>query len=58
MMAKKQEQKQDELQNLKQAIRSKNPGRLYFFYGEEVVEKEPICHRQITGRLRSNRPEF
>ena len=29
-MAKKQEQP-DALQTLKQAIRSKNPGRLYFF---------------------------
>ena len=35
-MAKKQELKPDMLQELKQAIRSKNPGRLYFFYGEEV----------------------
>ena len=35
-MAKKQEQQPDTLQNLKQAIRSKNPGRLYFFYGEET----------------------
>ena len=35
-MAKKQEQQPDILQNLKQAIRSKDPGRLYFFYGEEV----------------------
>ena len=35
-MAKKQEQQPDILQNLKQAIRSKNPGRLYFFYGEEI----------------------
>ena len=34
-MAKKQEQP-DNLQNLKQAIRAKDPGRLYFFYGEEV----------------------
>ena len=34
-MAKKQEQP-DALQTLKQAIRSKNPGRLYFFYGEEL----------------------
>ena len=34
-MAKKQEQP-DGLQNLKQAIRAKDPGRLYFFYGEEV----------------------
>ena len=34
-MAKKQEQP-DALQSLKQAIRAKNPGRLYFFYGEEV----------------------
>ena len=34
-MAKKQE-KTDTLQTLKQAIRSKMPGRLYFFYGEEV----------------------
>ena len=34
-MAKKQEQP-DGLQNLKQAIRSKDPGRLYFFYGEEI----------------------
>ena len=34
-MAKKQEQP-DGLQNLKQAIRTKDPGRLYFFYGEEV----------------------
>ena len=34
-MAKKQEQF-DGLQNLKQAIRAKDPRRLYFFYGEEV----------------------
>ena len=34
-MAKKQEQP-DGLQTLKQAIRAKEPGRLYFFYGEEV----------------------
>ena len=34
-MAKKQEQP-DNLQMLKQAIRAKDPGRLYFFYGEEV----------------------
>ena len=34
-MAKKQEQPEG-LQNLKQAIRAKDPGRLYFFYGEEV----------------------
>ena len=34
-MAKKQEQP-DGLQQLKQAIRAKDPGRLYFFYGEEV----------------------
>ena len=34
-MAKKQEQP-DALQMLKQAIRAKDPGRLYFFYGEEV----------------------
>lgn len=34
-MAKKQEQP-DMLQSLKQAIRGKEPGRLYFFYGEEV----------------------
>ena len=34
-MAKKSEQP-DALQSLKQAIRSKNPGRLYFFYGEET----------------------
>lgn len=34
-MAKKQEQP-DSLQSLKQAIRAKDPGRLYFFYGEEV----------------------
>ena len=34
-MAKKQEQP-DGLQNLKQAIRAKDPGRLYFFSGEEV----------------------
>ena len=34
-MAKKQEQP-DGLQPLKQAIRSKEPGRLYFFYGEET----------------------
>ena len=34
-MAKKQEQP-DGLQGLKQAIRSKDPGRLYFFYGEET----------------------
>ena len=34
-MAKKQEQP-DALQMLKQAIRGKDPGRLYFFYGEEV----------------------
>lgn len=34
-MAKKQE-KPEGLQNLKQAIRAKDPGRLYFFYGEEV----------------------
>lgn len=34
-MAKKQEQP-DRLQSLKQAIRGKDPGRLYFFYGEEI----------------------
>ena len=34
-MAKKQEQP-DNLYMLKQAIRAKDPGRLYFFYGEEV----------------------
>ena len=34
-MAKKQEQP-DSLQMLKQAIRAGEPGRLYFFYGEEV----------------------
>ena len=34
-MAKKQEQP-DGLQALKQAIRAKDPGRLYFFYGEEL----------------------
>lgn len=34
-MAKKQEQP-DGVQLLKQAIRAKDPGRLYFFYGEEV----------------------
>ena len=34
-MAKKQEQP-DNLQLLKQAIRAKDPGRLYFFYGEEI----------------------
>ena len=34
-MAKKQEQP-DGLQSLKQAIRAKNPGNLYFFYGEEI----------------------
>ena len=34
-MAKKQEQT-DGLQNLKQAIRAKEPDRLYFFYGEET----------------------
>ena len=34
-MAKKQEQP-DGLQNLKQAIRGKMPGNLYFFYGEEL----------------------
>ena len=34
-MAKKQEQP-DGVQLLKQAIRTKDPGRLYFFYGEEV----------------------
>ena len=34
-MPKKQEQP-DALQMLKQAIRAKDPGRLYFFYGEEV----------------------
>ena len=34
-MAKKQEQP-DSLQSLKQAIRAKDPGRLYFFYGEEI----------------------
>ena len=34
-MAKKQEQP-DALQTLKQAIRAKDPGSLYFFYGEEV----------------------
>lgn len=34
-MAKKQEQPEG-LQTLKQAIRTKNPGNLYFFYGEEV----------------------
>lgn len=34
-MAKKQEQPEG-LQYLKQAIRVKEPGRLYFFYGEEV----------------------
>ena len=34
-MAKKQEQP-DALQSLKQAIRAKDPGRLYFFYGEEL----------------------
>lgn len=34
-MAKRQE-KTDNLQVLKQAIRSKDPGRLYFFYGEET----------------------
>ena len=34
-MARKTEQP-DALQSLKQAIRSKNPGRLYFFYGEET----------------------
>ena len=33
-MAKKTEQP-DSLQTLKQAIRAKDPGRLYFFYGEE-----------------------
>ena len=35
-MAKKQEQKPDVLQSLKQSIRGKDPGRLYFFYGEEI----------------------
>jgi len=34
-VAKKQEQP-DSLQLLKQAIRAKDPGRLYFFYGEET----------------------
>ena len=34
-MAKRNEQP-DALQTLKQDIRSKNPGRLYFFYGEET----------------------
>ena len=34
-MAKKLEQPEG-LQTLKQAIRTKNPGNLYFFYGEEV----------------------
>ena len=34
-MAKKQE-KPDKLQELKQAIRAKMPGRLYFFHGEEI----------------------
>ena len=34
-MAKKQEQP-DGVQLLKQAIRAKDPGRLYFFYGEEI----------------------
>ena len=34
-MAKKQEQP-DALQSLKQAIRAKDPGRLYFFYGEDL----------------------
>ena len=34
-MAKKQDTP-DSLQGLKQAIRSKDPGRLYFFYGEET----------------------
>lgn len=34
-MARKTEQP-DALQSLKQAIRSKDPGRLYFFYGEET----------------------
>lgn len=34
-MAKRNEQP-DTLQTLKQAIRGKNPGRLYFFYGEET----------------------
>ncbi|MBR2421724.1 MAG: DNA polymerase III subunit delta [Oscillospiraceae bacterium] len=34
-MAKKQD-KPEALQELKQAIRAKEPGRLYFFYGEEV----------------------
>ena len=34
-MAQKKEQ-QDALQSLKQAIRAKDPGRLYFFYGEET----------------------
>ena len=34
-MAKKQEQL-DPIQPLKQAIRAKDPGRLYFFYGEET----------------------
>lgn len=34
-MAKKQEQP-DNVQSLKQAIRAKDPGRLYFFYGEEI----------------------
>jgi len=34
-MAKKQD-KPEALQELKQAIRAKEPGRLYFFYGEEI----------------------
>ena len=34
-MAKKNEQP-DALQSLKLDIRGKNPGRLYFFYGEET----------------------
>ena len=45
-MAKKQEQP-DNIHILKQAIRAKDPGRLYFFYGEETF----LLHHYL-GQLR------
>ena len=35
-MAKKQQPEIDRMQELKKAIREKNPARLYFFHGEET----------------------
>lgn len=52
-MAKKPEQP-DTLQSLKQAIRSKEPGRLYFFYGEETF----LMHHYLQQLYRATIDEL